>query len=54
MLPLTVLLPPRARIAPGGWVVVDLPCYYASKENSKSEGVERKADSKEECAKKKQ
>ena len=53
MLPLTVLVPPRARQV-GDWVVVDLPCYYASKENSKSEGVERKADSEVECAKKKQ
>jgi len=36
------------------WVVIELPCHYESKESSKSEGVERRAGSEEECAKKKQ
>ena len=52
MPPLVVLLPPRARVI-GEWTVVDLPCHYESKESSKSERVERRAHSEEECAKKK-
>ena len=50
-MPLVVLLPPRARIAPGGWVVVDLPCHYESKEPSNDERGEGRADGEEESAK---
>ena len=50
MPPLVVLMPPKARQV-GDWIVVDLPRHYDRKESSKSEGVERRADSEEECAK---
>ena len=47
-MPLVVLLPPKARRV-GDWVVVDLPCHYESKETSKDERDDGRADGEEQC-----
>jgi len=44
---LLVLLPTKARLWQG-WLVLDLPLQYASKESSKDERCERKADGEQE------